>query len=129
MMNSPAIQNAAALLGRILLAVPFIMAGYGKIGGYEGTQGYMAAMGVPGSLLPAVIAVELLGGIAVLIGFQTRIAAILLGGFTMLAALIFHMDFSQQMQMILFTKNVAIAGGFLMLVAFGSGKWAVKADK
>lgn len=124
-MNKEIINNGATLAGRALIAIMFIMAGYSKIGGYEGTQGYMESVGVPGLLLPAVIALELLGGLAVLIGYQTRIAAFLLGGFTFLAAIIFHSDFSQQMQMILFMKNLAISGAFLLLFVHGPGQWAV----
>ncbi len=122
------INNLSTLVGRVLIAVMFIMSGYSKIGGYEGTQGYMESVGVPGLLLPAVIAVELLAGIAVLIGYQTKIAAILLGGFTFLAAVIFHTDFSQQVQMFFFMKNLAITGAFLLLFVHGPGQWAVNSD-
>lgn len=127
-MNKEMINNSATLLGRALISVMFIMAGYSKISGYEGTQGYMESMGVPGSLLPVVIALELLGGIAILIGYQTKIVAFLLGGFTFLAAIIFHSDFSQQMQMILFMKNLAISGAFLLLFVHGPGRWAVNSN-
>jgi putative oxidoreductase len=109
----------------VLISFLFIMAGYNKIGGYEGTQGYMESMGVPGWLLPLVIGVELIGGLAVLVGYQTKIAAFLLAGFTFLTAVIFHSDFSQQMQMILFTKNLAITGAFLLLFVHGPGQWAL----
>jgi len=125
-MNKEMINNLSTLVGRALIAIVFIMAGYSKIGGYEGTQGYMESVGVPGLLLPAVIALELLGGIAVLVGYHTRIAALLLGGFSFLAAILFHSDFAQQMQLILFTKNVAISGAFLLLFVHGPGQWAVK---
>lgn len=127
-MNKEMINNVSTLVGRVLISAMFIMAGYSKIGGYEGTQGYMESVGVPGILLPAVIAVELLGGIAVLVGYQTKIAAFLLFGFTILAAVIFHNDFSQQMQMILFTKNLAIGGAFLLLFVHGPGRWAINPD-
>lgn len=124
-MNSKSLTNLSMLLGRAMLAAIFIVAGFSKLGAaYAGTQAYMDSVGVPGLLLPAVIAVEILGGIAILIGFQTRIAAALLFGFTMLAALLFHNDFSQQMQSILFMKNIAIAGAFLLLFSQGPGQWA-----
>jgi putative oxidoreductase len=124
-MNSKSLTNLSMLLGRAMLAAIFIVAGFSKLGAaYAGTQAYMDSVGVPGLLLPAVIAVEILGGIAILIGFQTRIAAALLFGFTMLAALLFHSDFSQQMQSILFMKNIAIAGAFLLLFSQGPGQWA-----
>jgi putative oxidoreductase len=127
-MNKEMINNVFTLVGRVLISVMFIMAGYSKIGGYEGTQGYMASVGVPGWLLPAVIAVELIGGLTILVGYQTRIAAFLLAGFTFLAAVIFHTDFSQQMQMILFMKNLAITGAFLLLFVHGPGQWAINSD-
>ena len=124
-MNSKSLTNLPMLLGRAMLAAIFIVAGFNKLGeAYAGTQAYMDSVGVPGLLLPAVIAVEILGGIAILIGFQTRIAAALLFGFTMLTALLFHSDFSQQMQSILFMKNIAIAGAFLVLFSRGPGQWA-----
>ena len=127
-MNKEMINNASSLVGRALIAIVFIMSGYSKIGGYEGTQGHMESVGVPGFLLPAVIAVEPLAGIAVLVGYQTKIAAILLGGFTFLSAVIFHIDFGQQMQMILFMKNLAISGAFLLLFIHGPGQWAINSN-
>ncbi len=124
-MNSKSLTNLSMLVGRTMLAAIFIVAGFNKLGaGYAGTQAYMDSVGVPGFLLPAVIAVEMLGGIAILIGFQTRIAAAMLFAFTIMAALLFHSDFSQQMQSILFMKNVAIAGAFLVLFSQGPGQWA-----
>lgn len=125
MFNSPALRDAALLVGRVLLAVMFILAGWSKIGGYAGTQGYMAKMGVPGALLPLVILTELGGGLAILAGFQTRLVAILLGGFTVLAGLLFHYQPADQMQMILFMKNLAITGGFAALFAAGPGRFSI----
>ncbi len=125
-MNTATINNAATLIGRSMIALIFIVAGAGKITGYAGTQGYMESLGVPGLLLPLVIAVEILGGVAIVLGYQTKIAAFLLAGFTLLAAIIFHSDFSQQMEMILFMKNTALAGAFLMLFVHGPGQWALK---
>ncbi|MDH3630142.1 MAG: DoxX family protein [Gammaproteobacteria bacterium] len=124
-MNSNSLTNISMLSARAMLAVVFIIAGFSKLGaGYAGTQAYMESVGLPGLLLPAVIGLEILGGIAILIGFQTRFAALLLAGFTLLAAVLFHSDFSQQMQTILFMKNIGLAGGFLLLVAQGPGDWA-----
>ena len=114
-------RDAAELGGRILLSSIFVISGYGKIAGYAATAGYMAALGVPAALLPIVIALELFGGLAIAFGWKTRVTAFLLGGFTMLAALIFHSDLADQMQQIMFLKNVSIAGAFLMLVANGAG--------
>lgn len=119
------IQSIAAPAGRILLSLMFVTSGFSKISGYTATQGYMEAMGVPGALLPLVIAVELLGGLAVMLGWHTRIAAFLLAGFSLLSALLFHANFGDQMQMIMFMKNISIAGGFLMIVALGGGAYAL----
>jgi len=120
------INNLSDLSGRALLSAIFISAGFSKLGaGYAGTQGYMEAMGVSGSLLPLVIATEVLAGIALLVGFQARIAAFLLAGFSLLSAMLFHFNFSDQMQSILFMKNLAIAGGLLMVVSQGAGHWSI----
>ena len=124
-MNNPQIANAAALLGRILMSLIFITAGYNKIGGYAGAAGYMSKMGVPGSLLPLVILTELGGGLLILFGFQTRIVAFLLAGFCLLSGLIFHYSVGDAPNMIQFWKNVAIAGGFLGMVAHGAGAWSI----
>lgn len=119
------LQHAVELIGRILIATIFLIAGVGKITAYAGTAGYMASMGVPGALLPLVIATEVLGGIAIVIGYRTRLVAFLLAGFTMLAGLIFHHNFADQTQMIMFLKDVAITGAFLLLVVHGAGKWSL----
>jgi putative oxidoreductase len=117
------------LVGRVLMAIIFIVAGLGKIGGIEGTQGYMEMMGVPGILIYPTIALEIFGGLAILIGFQTRIAAILLAGFSVLSGLLFHFDLSNQMEMNALMKNLAIAGGFLFLVVHGPGKLSLDGRK
>ena len=119
------LQLAMAPVGRFMLALIFIISGFGKIASYAGTQGYMESMGVPGMLLPLVIVLELVGGLAIILGWQTRIVALLLAGFTLLSALIFHNNLGDQMQMIQFLKNLALAGAFLMLVAVGPGPFAV----
>lgn len=124
----------AAPVGRILLALIFIMSGLQKISGYAGTQGYMEAMGVPGALLPLVILVEVVGGIMLAVGYKAAIAAFLLAGFSLLSGLLFHyipslgMEGMQaQGQMISFLKNVSIAGGMLMVTALGSGAYSLDA--
>ncbi len=115
-------KDYAELLGRILMAFIFIMAGLSKIGNYAGTQGYMDSMGVPGMLLPLVILTEVGCGLMILLGYKTEIAATLLAGFTLIAALIFHNNMSDQMQMIMFMKNLAITGGLLFLFVHGAGR-------
>ena len=117
---------AATLAGRALLSVIFVSAGFGKIGAYAGTQAYMEAAGVPGGLLPLVILLELGGGLAVLFGLGARLAAVLLAGFSVLAAVQFHADFADPMQSILFMKNLAMAGGLLLLAANGPGAYALE---
>ena len=118
--------NAGLFLGgRILMSAIFIVAGFGKIGGYAATQAYMESMGVPGALLPLVIALELGGGLALLVGWRARPVAFLLAGFSILSALIFHFDLADQMQSILFMKNLAIAGGLLFVTAAGAGALAI----
>ena len=115
------------LVGRVFLSIMFIMSGFSKIGGYEGTQGYMEAMGVPGMLLPLVILLELGGGILLAVGFQVRIIAFLLAGFCLLSAMIFHFQPAEQMQMIMFMKNITIAGGLLLVLVHGAGAFSVDA--
>jgi putative oxidoreductase len=112
-------------IGRVLMAVMFIQAGISKIFGYEGAQGYMEAAGVPGALLPLVILLEAGGGLAVLLGLFTRWSALLLAGFCVLAALLYHLQPGDQMQMISFMKNITIAGGFLVLAGAGPGALAL----
>ena len=123
------LQEGRVLLGRLLLSLIFIISGVGKIMGYAGTQGYMESMGVPEFMLPIVIILELLGGIAILVGFKTRLFALLFIGFNVVSALVFHSDFGDQTQMTMFMKNIAIAGGFLMLFAHGAGSYSVDNHK
>jgi putative oxidoreductase len=114
----------ADVVGRVLIAVLFLASGWGKIGGYGGTQAYMQSAGVPGGLLPLVILVELAGGLAIVAGLFTRPAALVLAGFSILAALLFHTG-SDQVQQIMFFKNLGLAGGFLFLMANGAGRFSV----
>ena len=123
------VHEFSAPAGRFLLAMVFIMSGLNKIGAYAATQGYMEAMGVSGMLLPAVIALEVIAGIAIVIGWQARMAAFALAGFSVLSAILFHADFSDQTQMIMFMKNITIAGGLLMIVAQGAGAYAIDSRK
>jgi putative oxidoreductase len=117
-------NNFAVLLGRFGLALIFILSGWSKIAGYAGTQQYMESMGVPGAVLPLVILLELGGGLAILTGLATRWVALALAGFTLVAAVLFHANLGDQNQFINFMKNVAIAGGFLVLATQGAGSFS-----
>ena len=119
------IQTLAAPLGRLMISLIFIISGFGKISNFSGTQAYMESVGVPGILLPLVIVLEILGGLAIVVGWQTRLVAFLLAGFTLLSALLFHFDLGDQGQFIQFMKNVGLAGGFLILIAHGAGAWSL----
>jgi putative oxidoreductase len=123
------VKKAAELAGRTLMAVMFLKTGVGKITAYAGTQAYMAAAGVPGMLLPLVIALEVLGGLALIAGYRTRLVSIALAVFTVVAGLLFHNHLADQMQQVMFLKNLAIAGGFLILAVHGAGAWSIDARR
>jgi len=123
-------ENAITLTGRLLLGQIFLLAGISKLGaGYAVTQGWMEATGVPGVLLPAVILLEIGAGASLVLGFKARLAALSLAGFSMISALLFHNNFADQMQMIMFMKNFAMAGGLMFVVAFGAGAWSLDARR
>jgi len=126
------LSNTAVLAGRILLGALFIVSGFGKITGYDGTAGYMAAKGMPfvNVLLPAAIAVELGGGLLLALGYKARWAALAIFLFLIPTTLIFHAFWGidpkeAAMQQINFLKNVSIAGGMLMVFAHGPGAYSV----
>ncbi|TNE61406.1 MAG: DoxX family protein [Alphaproteobacteria bacterium] len=120
----------AGLLGRILLSLIFIFTGLGKIaGGSAETIAYMQAHGLSPMLFWPSALFEFLAGIAILLGVGTRGVALLLAGFCLLTAFWFHRDFTDQMQMVLFMKNLGLAGGFLMLVRCGAGEYSIDAWK
>ena len=125
-------KDLAALVGRVLLAVMFVWAGFGKVTGYDGTAGFMASAGMPmvGVLLPLSILVELGGGIALIVGWKARWVALILAVFTLLASLIFHKFWTMtgddvMANTLFFYKNVAVIGGMLMVFAFGPGRFSV----
>ncbi|MEM5471981.1 DoxX family protein [Hoeflea sp. AS60] len=124
-------NNIQLLVGRVLMSVIFLMSGFGKLGAVEGTAGYMASMGVPapGLTVWLVIALEILGGIAILVGFFTRYAAWALAAFCVASGYLGHYQPDDQMQMISFMKNLAMAGGFLALAAAGAGSFSVDARR
>ena len=108
------------LIGRIFISAVFLLSGFNKIRNYEGTVGWMESFGLPGFLLIPAIILEILAPILILIGYQTKIAAGALSLFCIATAIIFHTDFSDQMQFIAFMKNIALCGGFLFLVVNGA---------
>ncbi len=108
------------LIGRIFISGIFLLSAFNKIGNYEGTLGWMGSFGLPGFLLAPAIFLEIIAPILIIIGYQTKIAAGALSLFCIATAIIFHMDFSDQMQLIAFMKNIALAGGFLFLVVNGA---------
>ena len=131
-----ALQNPFALLARLLLAALFLPAGISKIGGFAGTAGYIGSVGLPMPELGAAIAiaVEVLGGIALIIGFGTRWAALALAVFTLVASFFFHAYWampaeSQMVQQLMFFKNVGVVGGLLAIAAFGAGAFSLDAKR
>ena len=118
-------EKVSQLVARVFLGHIFLLAGVSKIGAYAGTQGYMDEMGVPGALLPLVILLEVAGGLAIIAGWKTKWAAIALAVFSVVSAAIFHNNFGDQTQMIMFMKNIAIAGGFLLLAVHGAGAYSL----
>ena len=118
-------EDVGLLLARILMPILFITAGWGKITGYAATQQYMEAMGVPGVMLPLVILLEFGGGLAILFGFLTRFTALFTAGFTILTAFLFHSNFAEGVNQLMFMKNLSIAGGFLVLGLVGPGAYSI----
>ena len=121
------VQRYLPVLGRVLLAVLFVMSGIGKLTDPAGTIGYIQSAGLP---LPNIaygvaLTVELLGGILLIVGYRTRLVALILAVFTVAAAIGFHNHFADQNQMIHFMKNIAITGGLLQVVAFGAGAFSL----
>ena len=122
LVQQPALHASSLFLARILLAYIFIVAGWGKLVGYDATLAYMQAMNVPGALLPITILLELGGGIALVLGLQTRVIAGLLAGFSVVTAFIFHGAAEDAVN---FMKNFAMAGGFLVLLVQGAGRFSL----
>lgn len=120
------VQSAGLLAGRLLIASLFILEGWSKLKGYDAAAGYMNRFGVPGSLLPAVIAVELIGGLAIAVGWYARPAALALAVFCFMAAVLFHADFGSRNALLHFEKDHAIAGGLLLLAITGAGPWSLE---
>ena len=109
-------------IGRLLLSILFLIEGLGKISMQESVVMYMEDYGVPGILFVPAIALEILFPIILILGYKTKWAASVMALFTFAVAIIFHTDFSESMQMMLFLKDIAIAGGFMIIIAYGPGK-------
>lgn len=132
MSSNPSQSNGiVTLIARIFLSILFIVAGYGKLTAISGTAGYFAGLGLPLPTVTAVIVglIEFVGGLAILVGFQTRIAAIIVGLFTIGATLVGHMDFSQSINVLMTQKNLAIAGGLFILALHGAGSLSIDAKR
>jgi len=112
--------NILDLIGRIFISLVFLLSGFNKIGNYEGTVDWMVSFGMPGIFLIPAIILEVGAPILIIIGYKVKISAALLSLFCIATAVIFHNDFSNQMQFVSFMKNIALAGGFLFLVVNGA---------
>jgi putative oxidoreductase len=126
-----ATNDAAAFLGRLLLSVIFVLSGFQKLTEFSGTVAFMGSEGLPLPFIAAVVAVlvECVGGILLIVGYQTRLTGIVLAAWCIATALVAHRNFGNQDQMIHFLKNVAMAGGFFQLAAFGAGGWSLDARR
>jgi putative oxidoreductase len=122
-------NNFIPSLGRLLIGIPFLMSGLGKLGSYAGTVGYIASVGLPGATLAYMIAVliEIGGGVLLIAGYRARFVSLVLALFSLSTAVFFHHQFADQNQMIHFLKNVMMAGGLLQITYFGAGAWSLDA--
>ncbi|ART48505.1 DoxX family protein [Acidovorax carolinensis] len=130
------LQNPLALASRLLFAALFLPAGIAKLTGFAGTVGYISSVGLPMPTVAAAVAavVEIVGSLALIVGFGTRFAALVLAFFTLVASFFFHAYWSvpadaQMVQQLLFFKNIAVVGGLLALTAFGAGAWSVDGQR
>ena len=124
-------NDAAAFLGRLLLSVIFVLSGFQKLAEFSGTVAFMGSEGLPLPLIAAIVAilVECVGGILLIVGYQTRLTGIILALWCIATAIVAHRNFSNLDQRINFVKNVAMAGGFLQLAAFGAGGCSLDARR
>ena len=117
------------LISRVLISLLFLFNGYFKIINYDGTIEWMESYGGPGIFLTPAIILEIAAPILIIIGYNTRLAASLLAGFCITTAFVFHTDFSNQIQITSFLKNIALAGGFLIIAINGARKFSLDFDK
>lgn len=123
--KNPALTNVSSLLARVGLATLFILTSFSKIQYFDATAQYMTSAGLPEFLLPLVIAFELIGGLLIVLGLLTQLTAIAFAAFSVVSALLFHLQLDDQMQFLMFYKNIAMAGGFLALASHGAGKFSI----
>jgi putative oxidoreductase len=121
--------NVIDLIGRIFISALFLISAFNKIFNLEGSTSWMEGFGLPGFLIYPAIVIEIVLPVLVIVGYQARIAAGILSIFCLMTAFIFHFDFSNQMQLVSFLKNIGLAGGFLFIVANGTKDWAVDKEK
>ena len=121
--------NVFDLIGRVFISALFLISAFNKIFNLEGSMSWMEGFGLPGFLIYPAIVIEVILPVLVIVGYQARIAAGILASFCLLTAFIFHFDFSNQMQLVSFFKNIGLAGGFLFIVANGTKDWAVDREK
>tara|TARA_B100001248_G_C27393202_1_gene463719 strand:- start:2767 stop:3153 length:387 start_codon:yes stop_codon:yes gene_type:complete len=122
-------SNLIDFLARVLISVLFLISAYNKIFNIEGSMNWMSGYGVPGILIYPTILLEILLPVMIIIGYKVRIAAGILSIFCLLTAFIFHFDFADQIQLILFLKNIGLAGGFLFIVVNGTKEWSLDKEK
>lgn len=118
-------EAGALFVGRVLMAALFVIEGYGKAVGYGGAAAYMQRFGVPDVLLPGAIVLELGGGVFIVLGLLTRPLAAVTAAYCIALAILFHVDFGRRGELVQFEKDVAIAGGFLVLAVCGAGRWSI----
>ena len=121
--------NLIDLIGRVLISLVFLLSGYNKILNYDGTISWMEGYGVPGFLLWPTIILEIILPILIIVGYKTKLSAILLATFCVVTAIIFHLDFTNQMQVIALLKNFGLAGGFIFISINGPKDWALDKKK
>ncbi|MFD1199837.1 DoxX family protein [Brucella gallinifaecis] len=128
---TPQSNGIATLIARVFLSILFILAGFSKLTAISGTAGYFAGLGLPVPTVTAVLVglIEFIGGLAILVGFQTRIAAAIVALFTIGAILVAHMNFAEGLNALMAQKNLAIAGGLILLALQGAGSISIDAKR
>ena len=121
--------NLIDLIGRLLISALFLISAYNKIFSIDGTMGWMEGFGIPGFLIYPTILLEIILPIFVIVGYKAKISSAVLAIFCLATAFIFHFDFLDQTQTILFLKNIGLAGGFLFIVANGTKDWSIDREK